>query len=203
MAKANSENPAGKAKQRIVGTVVLIAIFVIIVLILPSRQEAEVEVLKAVDIPPKPENLNVKILPIEVPEPPRQPRNAKPPGETRPSAPEPGESKAKVEPAPVISAPVEAVTQEPVTPAGAREATTEQSWVIQVGSFSSKENADALRDRLKADNYKAFVYEAEADSVASYRVYIGPNSDRTKLEPFKTKLEKLLNTSAIIKAYKP
>lgn len=210
MATASSPKSAGKTKQRVVGTAVLVALFIIIVLILPSRNEEEIKVLQVVEIPPKPVNHNVKVLAIEVPKPPRRPNVPKEPGAIAPS---PGKTESKPEPKPVASKPAivakspdKSVDQAPEKPAEIAPKTGQkanQNWVIQVGSFSSKENARALRDRLKADNYKVFVGEVNSNGQLNFRVLIGPNADRTKLEPFKVKLEKLLNAPAIIKSYEP
>lgn len=190
MAKASSPQNSGKTKQRIVGTAVLVALFVIIVLILPSREDDEVEVLQRVEIPPKPADLKVKVLPIAKPKPPREvniPEDL--PADPVVAQPEPVEV-AKAEPP---TKPVAEKTPSATTDGG--------EWVIQVGSFSSAENANAVRDRLKADNYKVFVDEIKVAGVSSHRVLVGPNPDRAKLEPFKVKLEKLLNAPAIIKSY--
>lgn len=208
MAKARSSQSAGKAKQRIVGATVLVAIFVIIVLILPSQNQEETEVLQAVEIPPKPENLNVKVLPIEIPQPPREPKPVKPIASIEPvptSPPETSDSpETEVAPEPPVdTASTEKIAAVEETPSPAVSAKQAEQWVIQVGSFSSRENAEQLRDRLKADNYKVFVQEVSANGSSSFRVNVGPNPDRSKLEPFKAKLEKLLNASAIIKAYEP
>lgn len=206
MAKASSPQTSGTTKQRIVGTAVLVALFIIIVLILPSREDEEVEVLQRVEIPPKPADLKVKVLPIEKPKPPRQlniPKDlpaepvSKSPKPLEPQATEPAKEAATAKAEPVKTAPTPAIASTKPTPA-----TNEGGeWVIQVGSFSSAENAGALHDRLKADNYKVFVEKITIAGVPSHQVLIGPNPDRAKLEPFKAKLEKLLDAPAIIKSY--
>ncbi|PCH61037.1 MAG: hypothetical protein COC05_02215 [Gammaproteobacteria bacterium] len=219
MATASSPKSAGKTKQRVVGTAVLVALFIIIVLILPSQNEEETEVLQVVEIPPKPANHNVKVLPIEVPKPARLPNMPKEPGATASASdkiklklepklkPKPAASKPEVVeklqvaeklPDKLVKSPEKLVATAPKT-----KQSVGQKWVIQVGSFSSKENAEVLRDRLKADNYKVFIDEVSSNGQLNFRVLVGPNADRTKLEPFKIKLEKLLSAPAIIKSYEP
>ncbi|NOX27952.1 MAG: hypothetical protein GXP21_07185 [Gammaproteobacteria bacterium] len=195
MAKASSPQTSGTTKQRIVGTAVLVALFIIIVLILPSREDEEVEVLQRVEIPPKPADLKVKVLPIEKPKPPRRftiPKDL--PAEPVSDKPKPVKEPQAVKAEPVKEPAVAKARPEPATNDGGK-------WVIQVGSFSSAENANALYDRLKADNYKVFVDQITVAGVPSHRVLVGPNPDRAKLEPFKVKLEKLLDAPAIIKSY--
>ncbi|MBL1432659.1 MAG: hypothetical protein COC09_02640 [Gammaproteobacteria bacterium] len=202
MANASSPQSTGKTKQRIVGTVVLVALFIIIVLILPSRDDEEIEVLQRVDIPPKPANHTVKVLPIEKPKPPRKPTIPKDfPTDFSVATDQP---KPKIEPKPAGQP--KAVIDSSKAAGGSSVALTpvlnaNQEWVIQVGSFSSTDNANALRDRLKADNYKVFVEKGVSSGVVNYRVLVGPNADRTKLEPFLAKLEKLLGARSIIKSY--
>ncbi len=201
MATASSLQSTGKTKQRVVGTAVLVALFIIIVLILPSRNGEEPEVLQAVEIPPKPADLNVKVLPFEVPKPPRQPVFAEEPDTVPAPAPAPNNSAAKPN---SVEGQARAVPKlHNAAPKRVPVDNANQQWVIQVGSFSSKENAVALRDRLKSDNYKVFVDKVSSHGKPSYRVLIGPNANRAKLEPFKVKLEKLLNAPALIKAYEP
>ncbi len=202
MAKVSSPRSTGKLKQRVVGTVVLVALFIIIVLILPSRDDGGAEVLEMVEIPPKPTNFNVKVLPIKVPESPRKPKIILQQAvRLAQDEPNPG-AKSGLEPAatqklvkkPAVKIANDAKAKTPTV-------SVAQEWVIQVGSFSTKENAAGLHDRLKADNYKVFVKEVKSSSGSSYRVLIGPNADRAKLEPFKVKLENLLDAPALIKAY--
>lgn len=78
-------------------------------------------------------------------------------------------------------APAAAATPPPATPKG-------QAWVIQVGSFTNSANAMALRDKLRGQGYAAFVERLPGASGPSFRVRIGPESDRTKAEQQQKKL---------------
>ncbi len=202
MAKASSPRSTGKMKQRVVGTAVLVALFIIIVLVLPSRDDGVIEVLETVEIPPRPANFNVKVLPIEVPRLPRKPKMTQ--QQATSSVQDEPNSSAESDSASVTMQKL--AKQADVKTANDAKAKTptvsaDQEWVIQVGSFSTKKNAAALYDRLKTDNYKVFIDEAKSSGGSSYRVLVGPNTDRAKLEPFKVKLEKLLDAPALIKAY--
>ena len=48
------------------------------------------------------------------------------------------------------------------------------AWVVQVGSFTTKEAANKLRDDLQADGQKAYVRTTTSGNTAISRVYIGP-----------------------------
>lgn len=77
------------------------------------------------------------------------------------------------------------------------------SWVIQVGAFSSEANAKGLQDKLKSAGYPAFVKGSKAASGMLYKVYVGPEIRRTQLEQQKTELERKYNLKALILKYIP
>lgn len=69
-----------------------------------------------------------------------------------------------------------------------------QAWALQVGSFSDRANADVLKDRLMAKDFPAYVDVLKTPKNSTYRVRIGPELDRARLEKLKLKvleLEKL------------
>lgn len=70
-----------------------------------------------------------------------------------------------------------------------------QSWALQVGTFSQEENALAFRDTLRKEGYTAYVTNGMSDGKTSYRVRIGPELEKVRLETLKTKLksEKKIN----------
>jgi cell division septation protein DedD len=62
-------------------------------------------------------------------------------------------------------------------------------WIVQVGSFAQKENAEKLAARLKDHNYKAAVTEKENKKHGKlYLVRLEPTTD---LEVAKTQIDKL------------
>ncbi len=69
-----------------------------------------------------------------------------------------------------------------------------RSFALQVGTFSSNENAITMRDEMIAAGYNAYVHKSEATSKAkaktSYKVRIGPELDRSVLDRLKVKLKK-------------
>ncbi len=203
MAKASGFKSPGKAKQRIVGTTVLIAIFIIIMLILPSQNDKKIDVLQPVEIPPKPESLNVQVLPIEIPEPPTRKDPPEPVAVAEAKQPERIENSSSNTSTDSLEKKSEEQPPQAVTIESNAAETKPEKWVIQVGSFSSRANAEELLEQLRADNYKVFLQEVESEEGKSFRVNVGPNPDKSKLLPFKDKLEKILNNSAIIKAYQP
>lgn len=62
-----------------------------------------------------------------------------------------------------------------------------QAWALQVGTFSSKENADAFAKGLQKEGH-AYVDDSLVDGKKVYRVRIGPEVDRARLEKLRDKL---------------
>jgi DedD protein len=54
--------------------------------------------------------------------------------------------------------------------------------VVQLGSFSNSRNAAALRDKLRAKGYSAFVESSGSGTAAVTRVFVGPEAKRESAE---------------------
>lgn len=104
---------------------------------------------------------------------------------------------------PATAAAEPAATSAPATPAAPRTATTVESgaaprptvpaagsagWVVQLGSFASRDNADGLVKALRANGYRAFVSEFHGSGRVLYRVRVGPEQDRARAESLATRL---------------
>lgn len=152
-------------KQRLIGATVLVSLAVIFIPMLigedpERRQEIQLEI-------PKPPTQNQsKILPL-----PEKPVEElvkidvqKP--ETSPAMPPP---------------PVE----QPTPKAEPKIA----GWVVQVGSFSSRDNADNFSKALKTSGFKSFVKSADASGKTTYKVLVGPVSSREQAEQLSAKLK--------------
>jgi len=162
-------------KQRIVGAIVLVALAIIFIpMLLPGHGDSGF-IDGDTTIPPRPDSLeNLRLLELEspvTPPPPRQ-RVRTPVDEKTPALPEP-----EAEPVPP---PAKAP---PPAPASKTAPQPEpRAWAVQVGSFSKKDNAMALRDKLRARGYKAFVEHVQLPAGSSYRVRIGPYVKRSQAE---------------------
>ena len=62
------------------------------------------------------------------------------------------------------------------------------AWALQVGSFSGKANAEVLRDKLRAKGYPAYVDTQKSTGKSSYRVRIGPELDRSRVDKLKQEI---------------
>lgn len=72
------------------------------------------------------------------------------------------------------------------------------SYIIQVGSFGNKNNAENFAGKIKKSGFPAFVKSSSENKKRMYRVVVGPELDRKRTEQNKAKIEKLFNLKAII-----
>jgi DedD protein len=64
------------------------------------------------------------------------------------------------------------------------------AWALQVGSFSQKRNAEAMRDNLRAKGYASYVDVQRSPEGNSYRVRIGPELDQQQLEVLREEIRR-------------
>ena len=82
-------------------------------------------------------------------------------------APAAGENTRAAQPAP-----------QPAPETAAKPPPASDAWSVQVGSFSQRDNAMALQQRLTAAGFDAFVSRVVTDAGTLYRVRVGPVPDR-------------------------
>jgi DedD protein len=83
-------------------------------------------------------------------------------------------------------------------PAEAARASTGGAWVVQLGSFAAKANAEKLIRRLRNEGYTVYVLSSGAGSAARYRVRLGPLADRDAAERAVAKLKSQGHTASIV-----
>jgi DedD protein len=204
-------------KRRLIGATVLVSLAVIFLPMLLEDKPVVDTTLDESNIPPRPEgNFSSRVLPLEseslstLPEPDSSEQVAdsqveavaqqEPPGLFEPEVgqkePTPVET-ARETPAVPEDTPKEA-RSEPVKPAeistAPKLAEGVPAWVVQVGSFSKRDNADRVSNELKEKSFQAFVEEKEVKGKTYYRVLVGPETDRAEAgklwEKVKPALEK-------------
>lgn len=72
-------------------------------------------------------------------------------------------------------------------------------WVVQMGSFHNKDNAQRLANTLRAKGYKAFTREVKS----STRVYVGPEFKQASAESLADKIQHEMNMQGIVITYRP
>ena len=77
------------------------------------------------------------------------------------------------------------------------------AWVVQVGSFTTKEAANKLRDDLQADGQKAYVRTTTSGNTAISRVYIGPKLDKNQALALKEQMDRRLKVKSMVMRFQP
>jgi DedD protein len=173
-------------KQRMVGALVLVALAVIFLPMLFSRQDEQRQVtVEAPSAPQAPAVPQVQLEPVAVPEPQALPQEPVPSDDevaeqSAPSmpiaaapapAPTPAPAAKPVAPAPVAK-PAPAPAQ-PIAAAAAKPDTTQSrvdanglsvSWSVQLASLSSREGAEKLQKTLRSQGYNAYPFRRWQES---------------------------------------
>lgn len=74
----------------------------------------------------------------------------------------------------------------------------EAVWGVQLASFSERDNAVALRNRLRDDGYPALLSEAKRLTGVSTRVAIGPIVSRAEADELRRELSARYDVEAIV-----
>jgi len=97
-----------------------------------------------------------------------------------------------------VAAAVSSVPAMPLNQQGLPDA-----WVVQVGSFTTKEAANKLRDDLQADGQKAYVRTITSNGASISRVYIGPKLDKNQALALKEQMDRRLRMKSIVVRFQP
>lgn len=212
-------------KQRMVGALVLVALAVIFLPMLFSRQDEQRQV--TVDAPAAPQAPSVppvQVEPVVVPEPQALPQEPVPSDEelaeqpaapSTPIAPAPATpapaapSKPAVAPVPVPAAPaVKPAPSQPITAAPAKPDTTQSrvdanglsvSWSVQLASLTSRESAENLQKTLRSQGYNAYIRSADGKN----RVFVGPLIERAEADRLRDLLSRQQNLKGFVVRFQP
>ena len=200
-------------KQRMVGALVLVALAVIFLPMLFTREDEQRQIqVDAPTAPQVPVMPQVQVEPVAVPEPQPIAEEPAPPEEVAQEqvAPAP----AAPAPAPVVSKPVAAVKPPAVTPAQtvaqapAKLDTTQKrvdanglpvSWSVQLVSLSNRASADNLQKTLRNQGYNAYV----RSSGGMNRVFVGPLLERAEADRLRDLLGKQQNLKGFVVRFQP
>lgn len=211
-----------RAKQRLTGAVILVALVVLVIPALltgpPDTQapaESTNEGMQEYTIDLGDPNRRAQPASRPAPEP-TVVASAPPPASTTPATAAPGES-ARAESTPTSPAtnpvtpaptPVNPATRSAPTPAPpirvepARPATQQPAepggFVVQIGTFGSRENAERLVLDMKAKRFAAFLVPVTSNGRELYRVRVGPTRDRASAEALAADLKRAGQTGSIV-----
>ncbi|PPU01270.1 SPOR domain-containing protein [Xanthomonas arboricola] len=115
-------------------------------------------------------------------------------------APKPAPAKpevAKTEPArPEAAKPAVAAPAAPAAPAA-----SSVGFAVQLGAFGRAEDADALRDRVRAAGFSAFVEQVRTDKGALNRVRVGPVANRGDAEQLRAQVAAKVGISGMVRPH--
>lgn len=211
-------------KQRIVGALVLLALAVIFLPMLFSRQdEMRQVVVDAPSMPKAPEMPAVNVQQTAVPEPKAVDADAAQP-QAAAADQAPAQAALPVPSTPVTqpSAPIAAISQapapQPVAPAPRPVATAQQqaatapapaqhldgdnlpvSWSVQLASLSNRARAEELQKTLRSQGYNAYVRSVDGMN----RVFVGPLVERAEADRLKEQLSKQQKLNGFVVRFQP
>ncbi|KGU85861.1 MULTISPECIES: SPOR domain-containing protein [Pseudomonas] len=209
-------------KQRMVGALVLVALAVIFLPMLFSRQDEQRQV--TVDAPAAPQAPSVppvQVEPVTVPEPQALPQEPVPSDEelaeqpATPSAPIPAAPAVSTKPAvapapaPVPATPaVKPAPTQPITAAPTKPDTSQSrvdanglsvSWSVQLASLTSRESAESLQKSLRSQGYNAYIRSADGKN----RVFVGPLIERAEADRLRDLLGRQQNLKGFVVRFQP
>lgn len=214
-------------KQRMVGALVLVALAVIFLPMLFSRQDEQRQVVvEAPAAPQTPTVPQVQVEPVVVPEPQALPEEPVPSdadvaAQQAPSMPvQPSVPVVKPAPAVAPAPAAPAVAAKPAAPAPAPKPVAPQpaapgkpdvgqsridpnglpiTWSIQLASLANRESAEALQKKLRAQGYNAYIRSADGKN----RVFIGPLIERAEADRLRDLLGRQQNLNGFVVRFQP
>ncbi|OXR28287.1 cell division protein [Pseudomonas umsongensis] len=211
-------------KQRMVGALVLVALAVIFLPMLFSRQDEQRQVeVQAPAAPQAPAMPQVQVESVVVPVPQALPQEPVPSDEeiaqqeapvapVAPVAPAPAAKPVTPPPAP---APVPALAAKPATPpsqpisAAPGKPDTSQSrvdanglsvsWSVQLASLANRESAEKLQKNLRSQGYNAYIRTADGKN----RVFVGPLIERAEADRLRDLLNRQQNLKGFVVRFQP
>ena len=73
-----------------------------------------------------------------------------------------------------------------------------QGWSVRLGSFSSAANAENLMQRLQDSGYRAYTRAIESDQGSLTAVFVGPWLDRARVESYQRELQSQFQLAGMI-----
>ena len=204
-----------RAKQRLTGAVILVALFVLLVpeLLTGPRERSDRGQFRPTRVCAATPSISIarrqrpahrrrasnRLPPVALPESRRADEYAarpSPPVRHRPRAPAPrsGATTRAHPPPPMPTAPPQP------NPAAHRAARTAAAgtFVVQLGSFGSRDNAERLVRDMTAKGFATFVAPITSNGRELYRVRVGPTRDRASAEALAAQLKRVGQSGSIV-----
>lgn len=176
-------------KERIIGATVLVIFAVLIVPVFLDGPSTDTGMTRELVALPGQSNQSTRQQTIvltrdrtePVPQASRPKVQAETPAKVMKESPAPAPGKTVATEKPAESKPT---ATQPVT------ASATGMWAVQMGSFSSKANAERLAADLRKNGFAAFLSQLKTSSGKLHRVRIGPQKDRNSAESIAAQLDR-------------
>ena len=111
-----------------------------------------------------------------------------------------GEAPATERPAPAVVKPAPKAAEAPAAQPSklAASGAGKSAWAVQLGSFSSRDNAQRLAKQLKGKGYSAYVLGGGGSSGKLYRVRVGPTPDKPAASALAAKLRAAGHAGSVV-----
>lgn len=189
-------------KQRIIGALIIVCLAVIFLPMLFDEPHEERQ-RQTVDIPPEPDFPEVRVdepealaettsvdEPVDVPE----ARVEQPQPEDEVAVLDEASEPEETEP----REPVESLDREAVEAPETSQPALEGSYLVQLGSFGSADNARGLRDRVREEGVDAYTETITRDDQTLTRVYAGPFLEKSDAQAAKEQLDETFGLQTLV-----
>nr|WP_283160934.1 SPOR domain-containing protein [Xanthomonas nasturtii] len=116
-------------------------------------------------------------------------------------APKPTPTPTPAKPEVAKAAPAKPEPAKPAATAPAAPAASGVGFAVQLGAFGRAEDADALRDRVRAAGFSAFVEQVRTDKGALNRVRVGPVANRGDAEQLRAQVAAKVGISGMVRPH--
>jgi DedD protein len=203
-------------KQRMVGALVLVALAVIFLPMLFTREDEMRQVrVEAPQVPTMPSLPEVKVEPVAVPEPQVIPEEPQQPPVVVDEATAPASTPSQpITPSPQVQAQAQSIKPQapkvepkPVAPVAKPAAAPSKidvnglpvSWSIQLASLSNRAGAEKLQQTLRSQGYNAYIRSAGGMN----RVYVGPLIERAEAERTRDAINRQNSLKGFVVRFQP
>ena len=197
-------------RQRLVGTLVLLAMAVVFWPIIFVNPEVRTSIV--IDEPPPPPVIDT--APLPVPSSPKEKisstvvapnydedAQALADQKTRLNA-EQDVAQSAVNLAPADTLGTLDLSREPPPPIEPDESGFPITWVLQVATVSTRERADSVVNQLVDKGYEAFISSLSSEDKTLWRVQIGPKVDRARFSAIKLEVDRALGVDSVVVRYR-
>ena len=183
-------------RQRIVGALVLVALAVIFLPMLFSREDELQRVVVDAPAMPQPSAMpSVELDPVSVPQ-----------VQDLPQEPVPGPGLEAD--TPVVETPAVVAADPPIKPAASAIASPVSrldannlpiSWSVQLASLSNRASAESLQQTLRGKGYNAYIRNVDGMN----RVFVGPVIERAEADRLRDQLTRLQKLNGFVVRFQP